>query len=76
MKHLVILVIIYFIISRVIYVPIIYRHVCLDEADRMMDMGFQESLDEILSTAYTKGLLNDNDDDNDVLFFFFFFKLP
>ncbi|XP_066931874.1 nucleolar RNA helicase 2-like isoform X1 [Clytia hemisphaerica] len=32
------------------------KHACLDEADRMMDMGFQESLDEILSSAYT----NDN----------------
>jgi len=40
----------------------------------MMDMGFQESLDEILSTAYTKGLLYDNDDDNYV--HYFFFKLP
>jgi len=29
------------------------KHVCLDEADRMMDMGFQESLEEILSCAYT-----------------------
>ena len=32
------------------------EHVVLDEADRMMDMGFQESLDQILEQAYT----NDN----------------
>lgn len=30
------------------------KHVILDEADRMMDMGFQESLDQILSHAYTE----------------------
>jgi len=30
------------------------KHVVLDEADRMMDMGFQESLDRILSVAYTQ----------------------
>lgn len=30
------------------------KHTCLDEADRMMDMGFQDSLDEILSKAYTQ----------------------
>jgi len=30
------------------------KHVILDEADRMMDMGFQESLDEILSSSYTQ----------------------
>jgi len=29
------------------------KHVVLDEADRMMDMGFQESLDKILASAYT-----------------------
>lgn len=29
------------------------KHVVLDEADRMMDMGFQESIDKILSYAYT-----------------------
>merc|ERR1712048_149490 len=30
------------------------KHVVLDEADRMMDMGFQESLTEILQKAYTE----------------------
>ena len=29
------------------------EHVILDEADRMMDMGFQESIDEILSEIYS-----------------------
>lgn len=33
------------------------RYVVLDEADRMLDMGFQESLDDILSFAYTDGRL-------------------
>jgi len=30
------------------------KHVILDEADRMLDMGFQESIDAILDKAYTK----------------------
>ncbi|XP_047145195.1 nucleolar RNA helicase 2 isoform X1 [Hydra vulgaris] len=30
------------------------QYVILDEADRMMDMGFQESMEEILSYAYTE----------------------
>jgi len=30
------------------------KHVILDEADRMLDMGFQESIDQILERAYTK----------------------
>jgi ATP-dependent RNA helicase DDX21 len=30
------------------------KHVILDEADRMLDMGFQESIDAILEKAYTK----------------------
>jgi len=29
------------------------KHVILDEADRMLDMGFQESIDQILEKAYT-----------------------
>ena len=29
------------------------KHVILDEADRMLDMGFQESIDAILEKAYT-----------------------
>ena len=31
------------------------RHVVLDEADRMLEMGFQEKVDEILKQAYTEG---------------------
>ena len=27
----------------------------LDEADRMLEMGFQEKVDEILKQAYTEG---------------------
>jgi len=30
------------------------KHVILDEADRMLDMGFQESIDAILEKAYSK----------------------
>eukprot|EP00795_Rhopilema_esculentum_P008058 gene8058-13973_t len=31
------------------------KHVVLDEADRMLEMGFQEKVDEILKNAYTQG---------------------
>ena len=39
------------------------KHVVLDEVDRMLDMGFTESVEEILSAAYNKGNLSLTDDD-------------
>lgn len=42
-------------IYKVITVFLCYRHVVLDEADRMLEMGFQEKVDEILKHAYTEG---------------------
>lgn len=32
------------------------RHCILDEVDRMLDMGFQESVEEILGASYTTGV--------------------
>jgi superfamily II DNA/RNA helicase len=32
-----------------------FRHCILDEVDRMLDMGFQESVEEILAASYTTG---------------------
>jgi hypothetical protein len=31
------------------------RHCILDEVDRMLDMGFQDSVEEILAASYTTG---------------------
>ena len=31
------------------------QHVILDEVDRMLDMGFAESVEEILQAAYHRG---------------------
>jgi len=31
------------------------EHVVLDEVDQMLDMGFQEQVDEIISSCYKKG---------------------
>lgn len=31
------------------------QHVVLDEVDRMLDMGFADSVDEILSHRYVRG---------------------
>lgn len=31
------------------------KHVVLDEVDQMLDMGFAEQVEEILSSAYNKG---------------------
>ena len=32
------------------------RHVVLDEVDQMLDMGFAEQVEEILSVSYQKGV--------------------
>ena len=37
-----------------ICVPI-FRHCILDEVDRMLDMGFQDSVEEILAGSYQSG---------------------
>lgn len=31
------------------------KHVVLDEVDQMLDMGFADSVEEILSSSYQKG---------------------
>lgn len=31
------------------------KHVVLDEVDQMLDMGFAEQVEEILSSSYKKG---------------------
>lgn len=38
------------------FIVLDFRHVVLDEADRMLEMGFQEKVDEILKNAYTGGI--------------------
>lgn len=32
------------------------KHVVLDEVDQMLDMGFAEQVEEILSASYKKGI--------------------
>lgn len=34
------------------------KHVVLDEVDQMLDMGFAEQVEEILSASYKKGELS------------------
>lgn len=34
------------------------KHVVLDEVDQMLDMGFTEQVEEILSSSYEKGKVN------------------
>ena len=50
--------------SRLVFSLFIYlfvfssRHVVLDEADRMLEMGFQEKVEQILKNAYLEGNRN------------------
>ena len=37
-----------------------FRHCILDEVDRMLDMGFQDSVEEILAASYTTGVIFDS----------------
>lgn len=44
------------------------KHVVLDEVDQMLDMGFAEQVEEILSASYSKGkqVFIDQDNTNQV----------